>query len=81
MTLNVSRTGVLLRGPEPVDVGRPIEVVFRLSDSRLDTTSSAVICQCRVVRIQPAPEQDDDDVLIAAEIASYTIERQQRSSC
>jgi hypothetical protein len=80
-TVNVSRTGVLLRGQEPVDVGRPIEIVFRLSNNLLDTTSSTVICQCRVVRIQPAPEHDDDndDVLIAAEIAAYNIERQQRS--
>jgi hypothetical protein len=79
MTVNVSRTGVLLRGHEPLDVGRSIEIVFRLSNNLLDTTSSTVICRCRVVRLQPAPEHDDDDVLIAAEIAAYTIERQQQS--
>jgi hypothetical protein len=75
-TVNVSRTGVLLRGLEPIAVGCLIDVVFRLSDSLLDRPSAVVFCHCRVVRTQPAP--DHADVLIAAEIAMYDFARQQR---
>jgi hypothetical protein len=76
MTVNVSHTGVLLRGQEPMAVGCLIDIVFRLSDSLLDKPSAAVVCQCRVVRTQPVPEHAD--VLIAAEIATYDFARQYR---
>jgi hypothetical protein len=76
MTVNVSRTGVLLRGQASIAVGSFIDIVFRLSDSLLDKPSGAVVCHCRVVRTQPAPEHAD--VLIAAEINEYDFARQQR---
>jgi hypothetical protein len=76
MTVNVSRTGVLLRGQQSIAVGCVIDIVFRLSDSLLDKPSGAVFCQCRVVRTQPASEHAD--VLIAAEITKYDFARQQR---
>jgi hypothetical protein len=78
LTVNVSRTGVLLYGPEPVDVGSLIDIVFRLSHNLLDTPSGAVTCQCRVVRLQPAPDCDHD-WLIASEIVTHALHRQHPS--
>jgi hypothetical protein len=78
ITVNVSRTGLLLRAHERIDVGRPIDIAFRLSQNLLDTLSSAVICRCRVVRIEPTPD-DDAELLIATEIVTYAFARQRPS--
>lgn len=55
-TINMSRTGVLFRGEQPLDVDTPIEMrVFLQTET--GKLLSELFCRARVVRHQPGAAQ------------------------
>jgi hypothetical protein len=67
-TRNVSRSGVLLRTDELLDLDLPIELILDLPAVVTGEPAATVFCRGRVVRIDHAV---DHAPLVAAEFSSY----------
>ena len=70
-TKNVSRSGVLLRTEEPIDLDMPIELILDLPAIVGGEPAATVVCRGRVVRVDHA----DQCPLVAAEFSSYRFVR------
>jgi len=70
-TKNVSRSGVLLRAEEPIDLDMPIELILDLPAVVGGEPAGTVVCRGRVVRVDHA----DQAPLVAAEFSSYEFVR------
>jgi hypothetical protein len=71
---NISRTGVLLRGPELVSSNAPVEVRFALPAEVRGEDSAVVICHGEVVHVLQPPASDAPKRL-AVRILNYCFER------
>jgi hypothetical protein len=71
---NISRTGVLLRGPELVSADAPIEMRFALPAEVGGEDGAVVICHGEVVRVLQPPASDAPKRL-AVKILDYCFER------
>jgi len=49
-TENISRSGVLIRGDDPLDVDATVELLVALDARKTDTDRGEVLCSGRVVR-------------------------------
>ena len=73
---NISQTGVLFSGPQPLPVNALIEMVFEMPEEISGRKNSNVVCQGRVMRAKDAREKDkaeseDGNVGLAASIVDY----------
>jgi hypothetical protein len=71
---NISRSGVLLRGPEPVSADVPIEMRFALPAEVGGEDGAVVVCHGEVVRVLEPPASDAPKTL-AVKILDYCFER------
>lgn len=68
---NISQSGVLFNGPQPLPVNALIEMVFEMPEEISGQKNSNVVCQGRVMRAKDAPEQEEGKVGLAASIVDY----------
>jgi PilZ domain len=68
---NISQSGVLFVGPQPLPVNALIEMVFEMPEEISGQKNSNVVCQGRVMRAKDTPEPEDDKVGLAASIVDY----------
>src|SRR5438552_16020025 len=68
---NISQSGVLFIGPQPLPVNALIEMVFEMPEEISGQKNSNVVCQGRVMRTKDAPELAEDNVGLAASIVDY----------
>jgi hypothetical protein len=71
---NISRTGVLLRGEQIMNVATPIQMRFELPAEFGGQTGALVVCRGEVVRTVLPPAEDAPKRL-AATILDYTFVR------
>ena len=71
-TINVSRSGILFKTSEAIESGTLLDVSLLLVPAR-GQGSGRIHCCCRVVRVQPGPD-DDSGTMIAAVIIRYTFQ-------
>ena len=71
---NISRTGVLLRGPQIMSVATPIQMRFELPAEFGGQTGALVTCRGEVVRTL-LPPADDAPKPLAATILDFTFVR------
>jgi hypothetical protein len=71
-TKNVSRSGMLLRTDELLDLDMPIELIVDLPAVIAGEPAGTVMCHGRVVRVDHAIDQAP---LVAAEFSSYRFVR------
>jgi hypothetical protein len=71
---NISRTGVLLRGAQIMNVATPIQMRFELPAEFGGQTGALVVCRGQVVRTI-LPPADDAPKRLAATILDYTFVR------
>jgi hypothetical protein len=74
-TENISRTGVLFRAREALDVTALVEMCFRLPEETAGQQSAEVFCQGWVVRSMP-PASVDRLPMMAARILDYQFIRE-----
>ena len=75
LTENISRSGVLFRAEELVDLDTPIEFRVELPADAADGAQSEVLCSGRIVR-SVGPRDLDTRPALAATIADYHFVRQ-----
>jgi len=69
---NISQSGVLFLGPQPLPVNALIEMIFEMPEEISGQRNSGVVCQGRVMRTKAAAKKDDDErVGLAASIVDY----------
>ena len=54
MSDNISRSGLLFRPAETLDVDSPVEIMLALTALTGDATAATAICRGRIVRTLPA---------------------------
>jgi hypothetical protein len=69
-TENISQSGVLFRGPQPLPSNALIEMVFEMPEEISGQKNSSVLCQGRVIRAKDVRETEED-VGLAASILDY----------
>lgn len=67
---NISQSGVLFSGPQPLPVNALIEMVFEMPEEISGQKNSNVVCQGRVMRTKEEP-QTEGQVVLAASIVDY----------
>ncbi len=68
---NISQSGVLFYGPQPLPVNALVEMVFEMPEEISGRQNSNVVCQGRVMRAKEAPEPQEGNVGLAASIVDY----------
>jgi hypothetical protein len=69
---NISQSGVLFLGPQPLPVNALIEMVFEMPEEISGQKNSNVVCQGRVMRTKDAPQREEEgSVGLAASIVDY----------
>jgi len=68
---NISQSGVLFIGPQPLPVNALIEMVFEMPEEISGQKNSNVVCQGRVMRAKDSPEVEEGQVGMAASIVDY----------
>jgi hypothetical protein len=68
---NISQSGVLFIGPQPLPVNALIEMVFEMPEEISGQKNSNVVCQGRVMRAKDSPEVEEGQVGLAASIVDY----------
>jgi hypothetical protein len=72
LTENISRSGVLFRADQPVPVRATIEMLLALPVEVGGGENAIVICRGRVVRTEPA-DNEDQRPAVAATITGYRL--------
>jgi hypothetical protein len=67
---NLSQSGVLFRGPQPLPQNTLVEMVFEMPEEISGQKNSSVLCQGRVTRSKEKPASDES-VPLAASILDY----------
>jgi hypothetical protein len=67
---NISQTGVLFRGPQPLPANAVVEMVFEMPEAISGRKNSNVLCQGRVIRSAEA-EEAESNLTLAASIVDY----------
>ena len=70
MSGNISQTGVLFTGPQPLPVNALIEMVFEMPEEISGQKNSNVVCQGRIMRAKEV-KQVEDGMVLAASIVDY----------
>jgi hypothetical protein len=73
---NISQSGVLFHGPQPLPANALIEMVFEMPEEISGQKNSTVLCQGRLIRSKEAHATEESSVL-AASILDYKFLRQQ----
>src|ERR1700716_2756172 len=68
---NISQTGVLFQGPQPLPVNALIEMVFEMPEEISGQKNSNVVCQGRVMRAKDMKETKEGFIVLAASIVDY----------
>jgi hypothetical protein len=68
---NISQSGVLFNGPQPLPVNALIEMVFEMPEEISGQKNSNVVCQGRVMRTKEVSEPEEGKVALAASIVDY----------
>jgi PilZ domain len=67
---NISQSGVLFNGPQPLPVNALVEMVFEMPEEISGQKNSNVVCQGRVMRTKDGV-QAEEHVVLAASIVDY----------
>lgn len=67
---NISQSGVLFSGPQPLPVNALVEMVFEMPEEISGQKNSNVVCQGRVMRTKDATKEQEQGAL-AASIVDY----------
>ncbi len=67
---NISQSGVLFQGPQPLPVNALVEMVFEMPAEISGQKNSTVLCQGRIIRSKDA-HHSDDGIGLAASILDY----------
>jgi hypothetical protein len=73
---NLSQSGVLFRGEEPMPQNTLLEMIFEMPEEISGQKNSTVLCQGRITRLNSAPKKDDDHSGLAATVLDYKFLRQ-----
>jgi PilZ domain len=68
---NISQSGVLFTGSQPLPVNALIEMVFEMPEEISGQKNSNVVCQGRVIRANGEPEPQEEHIGLAASIVDY----------
>ena len=68
---NISQSGVLFSGPQPLPVNALVEMVFEMPEEISGQKNSNVVCQGRVMRARDAEQKPEDKAALAASIVDY----------
>jgi len=74
-TENISRSGVLFRSSNPLEVGSEIELIFDMPHDLTGDDDTRAICEGKVVRVEPVPltrSNKQAAFLIACAIKQYS---------
>lgn len=72
---NLSQSGVLFRGGEPLPQNALVEMIFEMPEEISGQKNSNVLCQGRITRLRPGSKTGDDSDL-AATVLDYKFLRQ-----
>ncbi len=67
---NISQSGILFSGPQPLPVNALVEMVFEMPEEISGQKNSNVVCQGRVMRAKDT-SKDQEQVVLAASIVDY----------
>ncbi|HWZ82389.1 MAG TPA: PilZ domain-containing protein, partial [Terriglobales bacterium] len=73
---NISQSGVLFIGPQPLPANALVEMVFEMPEEISGQKNSSVLCQGRLIRAKEARTTEDGSIL-AASILDYKFIRQE----
>jgi hypothetical protein len=68
---NISQTGILFQGPQPLPVNALVEMVFEMPEEISGQKNSNVLCQGRVMRAKEIKETNEGSTVLAASIVDY----------
>jgi PilZ domain len=68
---NISQSGVLFNGPQPLPVNALVEMVFEMPEEISGQKNSNVVCQGRVMRAKGADAEEEAENTLAASIVDY----------
>jgi hypothetical protein len=68
---NISQTGVLFQGPQPLPVNALVEMVFEMPEEISGQMNSNVVCQGRLMRAKEMKETNEGPMVLAASIVDY----------
>ncbi len=70
---NISQSGVLLHGPQPMPVNALLELIFEMPEEISGQKNSNVLCQARLIRVKDAVANTDgaDAFGLAVSILDY----------
>ena len=67
---NLSQSGVLFRGDEPLPQNTLVEMIFEMPEEISGQKNSTVLCQGRITRVSPGSKAEDNTGL-AATVLDY----------
>ncbi len=74
MTENISRSGVLLRSPSPLEVGSGMELILEMPHELTGEDDARVVCEGSLLRVEalsPARKNQPPSYLLACSITQY----------
>jgi hypothetical protein len=73
---NLSQSGVLFRGSEPLPQNTLVEMIFEMPEEISGQKNSTVLCQGRVTRVRLGSDKAEDNTVLAATVLDYKFLRQ-----
>ena len=73
-TENISRSGVLLRSPSPLEVGSRLELIFEMPHELTGEDDARVVCEGSLLRVEAVPptrKKQQPSFLLACSITQY----------
>jgi PilZ domain len=74
VTENISRSGVLLRSPSPLEVGSRLELIFEMPHELTGEDDARVVCEGSLLRVEAVPptrKKQQPSFLLACAITQY----------
>ena len=68
---NISQSGVLFHGPQPLPANALLELIFEMPEEISGQKNSNVLCQGRLIRVKDAVDNAEDAFGLAASILDY----------
>jgi hypothetical protein len=75
---NISQSGVLFHGPQPLPANALVELIFEMPEEISGQKNSSVLCQGRLIRTKDAVDKTEDSNELAASILDYKFLRKDR---
>jgi PilZ domain len=68
---NISQSGVLLNGPQPLPLNAIVEMIFEMPEAISGQKNRSALCEGRLIRVKDAVDNDADAFGLATTILDY----------